>query len=121
MQRRLEVCDCPTGTVRSRVARARADLLGLLQSAASLNAAATPDNDAADSQVKLITDREGTTTPAGSNYEPPTSHNPIFGCTSRISSAGLAGNRSRRRLKSPGAHGATGAPILRAAWPGWSS
>jgi RNA polymerase sigma-70 factor, ECF subfamily len=28
-----EVCGCPTGTIRSRVARARADLLALLQSA----------------------------------------------------------------------------------------
>ena len=27
-----EVCDCPTGTIRSRVARARAELLALLQS-----------------------------------------------------------------------------------------
>ena len=31
-----QVCDCPTGTVRSRVARARADLLGQLRSAAEL-------------------------------------------------------------------------------------
>ena len=30
------VCDCPTGTIRSRVARARADLLGLLRSAGEL-------------------------------------------------------------------------------------
>jgi RNA polymerase sigma-70 factor, ECF subfamily len=30
------VCDCPTGTIRSRVARARADLLRLLRSAGEL-------------------------------------------------------------------------------------
>jgi len=33
-QEAARVCDCPLGTVRSRVARARADLLGLLQEAA---------------------------------------------------------------------------------------
>ncbi len=31
-----QVCDCPTGTIRSRVARARADLVGLLRSAGEL-------------------------------------------------------------------------------------